>query len=76
MDASSRNRGSDCETYLPDRPEKVEIIFDAADEPFRELRIENKFAGADGHLIALSDGVQLDVTVEAEINDSLSAANS
>ena len=51
----------------PAEREKVEIIFDAADELFRELRVENRFTGLDGGLVALRDGTQLEVTFEAEI---------
>jgi len=69
LDASAGSCASDCEIEIPAEPEKVGIIFDAADELFRELRVENRFTGPDGGLVALSEGTQLEVTLEAEIAD-------
>jgi hypothetical protein len=36
---------------------------------YREIRIENKFAGVDGGPVALMAGAQLNVTFEAETPD-------
>jgi hypothetical protein len=54
---------------LSDQPEKVEIAITAADDLFREIRIENKFTGVDGRTVALTNGAHVDVTFEAETKD-------
>jgi hypothetical protein len=56
---------------FPGEPEKVEISISAADDLFREIRIENKLNDADGQVLALKDGVQVDVTFEADANDTV-----
>ena len=52
-----------------DQPEKVEISISGAEHLFREIRIENKFTGVDGALVALTNGAHVDVTFEAETKD-------
>jgi hypothetical protein len=54
---------------VADQPEKVEISITGADDLFREIRIENKFTGADGGPVALTNGTHVDVTFEAETKD-------
>jgi hypothetical protein len=49
--------------------EKIEITIPAADDLFREIRIENNFTGEDGQSVALRTGAELDVTFEAEAKD-------
>jgi hypothetical protein len=49
-----------------DQPEKIEISISGAEHLFREIRIENKFTGVDGALVALTNGAHVDVTFEAE----------
>lgn len=51
---------------LPDQPDEVEISITGAEDLFREIRIENSFTNVDGRPIALTSGVRLDVTFEAE----------
>jgi len=53
----------------PDRVERVEIAIPAAEDLFREIRIENKLTGVDGQPVALRTGAQLDVTFEADARD-------
>jgi len=53
-------------SLLPDQPDEVEISISGAEDLFREIRIENSFTNVDGRLIALTSGVHLDVTFEAE----------
>jgi|SRR5579864_2229876 2'-5' RNA ligase len=53
-------------SVLSDEPDKVEISITGAQDLFREIRIENSFSNVDGRLIALTSGVHLDVTFEAE----------
>ena len=50
----------------PDQVEKVEILVPAADDLFREIRIENTFTDVKGQRVALTDGARLDVTFDAE----------
>ena len=57
----------------PDK--KVEISIPAADDLFREIRIDNKLVGIDGSEVALVAGSQLRVTVEAGTDGSLRRAN-
>jgi hypothetical protein len=51
---------------VPDEPDKVEISITGAEDLFREIRIENRFTSVDGRLVALTSGVHVDVTFEAE----------
>jgi hypothetical protein len=48
------------------QPAKGEISIRQADDPFREIRIENNFADVDGGAVALTNGARLDLTFEAE----------
>jgi hypothetical protein len=50
----------------PTQPEKVEISIPAAEELFREIRIENTLIGIDGPPVSLQEGDHLDITFEAE----------
>jgi hypothetical protein len=50
----------------PDQVEKVEILIPAADDLFREIRIENTFTDVSGQRVALRNGARLDVTLDAE----------
>ena len=45
---------------------RVEISVSAADDLFREIRIENKLIGVDGKSVSLKSGAQLTMTLEAE----------
>jgi hypothetical protein len=56
---------------FPGEPDKVEISISAADDLFREIRIENRLNDADGQVLALKNGVQVDVTFEADANDTV-----
>jgi hypothetical protein len=53
-------------SVYPGQAENVEILIPAADDLFREIRIENTFTDVDGQPIALKSGARLDVTFEAE----------
>jgi hypothetical protein len=57
----------------PDQSEKVEISITEADELFREIRIVNTLKGVDGKLVGLKPGVQVDVTFEANIDDTVAS---
>jgi hypothetical protein len=49
----------------PTEPEKAQIDVDAADELYKEIRIENKLTDAKGHDVQLKEGAEVDLTVEA-----------
>jgi hypothetical protein len=53
----------------PEEPEKVEIAIEAAEDLFREIRIENTLTNVDGSPVALKNGAEVDVTFEAEATD-------
>jgi hypothetical protein len=55
----------------PDQSEKVEIQIAAADDLFREVRIENTLTDANGQSVALKNGARVDVTFEADPNDTV-----
>jgi hypothetical protein len=54
---------------------KVEITIPAADDLFREIRIENRLLGLDGLPVSLASGAELTITVEAEISGTVSIPN-
>ena len=56
----------------PEEPEKVEIAIEAAEDLFREIRIENTLTDVDGNPVALKNGAEVDVTFEAEVSDTVS----
>ena len=55
----------------PDQTEKMEISIMDADELFREIRVDNTLTGIDGEPVALREGAHIDVTFEAETNDTV-----
>ena len=55
----------------PDQSEKVEIAITEADALFREVRIVNTLKDVDGKLVGLKQGARVDVTFEAEIDDTV-----
>ena len=50
---------------------KVEISIPAADDLFREIRLDNQLLGLDGKPVAVAAGAQLTVTLEAEPSDTV-----
>lgn len=60
----------------PDRPEKVQILITAADELFREIRIENTLTDPNGQRVALKNYAKVDLTFEADANDTLKLIDS
>jgi hypothetical protein len=58
----------------PGHPEKVEISIETADELFREIRIDNVLTTADGQTVALQNSARVDVTFEAELEDTIQEA--
>lgn len=52
--------------YLPVQPEKAQISITAADELYREIRIENALIDNEGKEFKLKPGADVDVVVEAD----------
>jgi hypothetical protein len=50
-------------------PEKAQITVEGADDLYREVRIENALQDADGNLVSLKKGAEVDVTIEADAKD-------
>jgi hypothetical protein len=55
---------------LPDEPEKAEIAVNGADDLYKEIRIENTLTKEDGDEVALKEGAQVDVIIEADPKDT------
>ena len=49
----------------PDQPEKAQIAVERADELYKEIRVENTLKDAAGDEVALKEGADVDVTIEA-----------
>lgn len=55
----------------PREPEKAEIVLHDGDPLYREIRIENTLQNGDGEEVGLKPGVPVDVTVEADSEDTV-----
>jgi hypothetical protein len=53
-------------SHLPSEPDKVQISVEGADHLYRELRIENSLTDQDGNKVALKQGAEIEVTIEAD----------
>ena len=56
---------------FPQEPEKAEIAIEGADHLYREIRIENTLEDENGNQVKLKEGVQVDITVEADPKDTV-----
>ena len=56
---------------FPQEPEKAEISIEGADHLYREIRIENSLVDEKGKKVKLKEGAQVDVTVEADLKDTV-----
>jgi len=54
----------------PSEPEKAQIAVKNADDLYKEIRIENALQDEDGNEVALKEGAQVEVTVEADKKDT------
>ena len=59
------------ESPFPQEPEKAEIAVEGADHLYREIRIENTLTDEKGNKVKLVKGAQVDITVEADPNDTV-----
>jgi hypothetical protein len=58
----------------PSLPEKAQIAVEGADDLYREIRIENVLKDEDGKKVALKQGAQVEVTIEADAADTVKKA--
>ena len=49
----------------PSIPEKAQIAIEGAEELYREIRVENSLTDANGKEVALKEGAEVEVTVNA-----------
>jgi hypothetical protein len=54
----------------PSEPEKAQIAIEDGDDLYKEIRIENALQDEDGNEVALKEGAEVEVTVEADKNDT------
>ena len=47
-------------------PEKAQISVEGADALYREIRVENTLQDADGNLVSMKKGAEVEVTIETE----------
>lgn len=60
----------------PSLPEKAQIAVEGADDLYREIRIENALTDEDGNEVRLKQGVQVEVTIEADPADTTKKSDS
>ena len=58
------------EPRVPHEPEMAEIAIEGADHLYREIRIENALEDDKGKAVKLKPGAQVEVTVEADPNET------
>jgi len=51
-------------------PEKAQITVETADHLYREIRIENTLSDENGRKVGLKPGAEVEVTVEADTDDT------
>jgi hypothetical protein len=56
---------------VPSEPEKAQIDIEGADDLYREIRIENTLTDEHGEEVRLKQGVQVDVSIEADTDATL-----
>ena len=54
------------ESEGPSEPEKAQISIAGADDLYREIRIENELTDENGEKVALRNGADAEITVEAD----------
>ena len=47
----------------PTKPDKVQIVVRAADDLYREIRVDNIFQNEDGDLVNLGPGDEVEITI-------------
>lgn len=57
-----------------DEPEKAALEVRGADHYYRELRIENKLKDKNGRRVALKEGAEVELKIEADPEDTVPKA--
>ena len=60
----------------PEEPEKAEITVEGADQLYREIRIDNTLEDEMGKKVKLREGSHVNVTVEANPEETIPKNNS
>lgn len=55
---------------VPNEPEKAQIAVEGADHLYREIRVENTLIDDKGNEVKLKEGAEVDVTLEANLEDT------
>lgn len=55
---------------VEDHPEVAQISVNGAEELYREIRVENALQDQEGNPVSLKKGVEVEVTIEAEIKST------
>jgi len=55
-----------------DEPEKAQIAVQGADHYYREIRIENNLTDKKGRKVGLKEGAEVNIIVEADLEDTTS----
>ena len=59
----------------PREPDKAQIDIEAAEDLYREIRIDNTLKNSKGDEVSLKEGARVDVTVEADKKDTTKKAS-
>ena len=59
----------------PREPEKAQIDIEGAEELYREIRVDNTLKDEKGEEVAIKEGAQVDVTIEADKKDTTKKAS-
>jgi len=54
----------------PSEPEKAQIAIEHGDDLYKEIRIANALQDENGNEVALKEGAEVEVTVEADKKDT------
>ena len=55
---------------LPGEAEKAQINIEGAEELYREIRVDNTLKDENGEEVAIKEGAQVEVTIEADKKDT------
>ncbi len=56
---------------VPGVPEKAQIGIEGAEHLYREIRVDNVLKDQDGQKVALKQGAEVEVTIEADKEDTV-----
>lgn len=56
---------------VPGESEKAQIVVEGADHLYKEIRIENNLTNAEGEIVTLKPGAEVEITIEADGKDTI-----